>query len=311
MAQLDANINGAEMKHHSSYQEMAGFAKAGCEICSAVVSGIVERSPGEIVEQKQSGLHDHETDDMQIFCRAVRRGEGEDSYLHLAFEGKQLRTVHQFLSRRSTIDEDVEERFNPKVGLSIPRSCRSPACFEMVLQWTTRCIENHERCNRDPASPSTMPTRVLDIGNLATPPRILVTHGKKGEYATLSCCWGKGYQQPITTTYNLEQRETALYLTTLPPVFQDAITIVRKLGYRYLWIDSLCILQDSVDDWNAESAKMDQYYTGSSLNIIAAAAKDPTYGIFDSADLLRDKARYRNSLRESHVQGQNFVEKRA
>jgi hypothetical protein len=106
MAQLDANISGAEMKHHSSYQEMVRFAKAGCEICSAVVSGIVERSPGEIVEQKQSGLHDHETDDMQIICRAVQRRHGENSYLHLAFEGKQLGTVHQFLSRRSALGKD-------------------------------------------------------------------------------------------------------------------------------------------------------------------------------------------------------------
>jgi len=106
MAQLDANINGAEMKHHSSYQEMVGFAKVGCEICSAVVSGIGERSSGGIVKQKQSGLHDHETDDMQIFCRAVQRGHGQDSYLHLAFEGKQLGTVHQFLSRQPAIGKD-------------------------------------------------------------------------------------------------------------------------------------------------------------------------------------------------------------
>jgi hypothetical protein len=208
-------------------------------------------------------------------------------------------------------DEDVEERFNPKVGLSIPRSCRSPACFEMVLQWTTSCRKNHERCNRDPASPLTMPTRVLDIGDLATPPRILVTDGKNEEYATLSYCWGKRCQQPLTTTYNLEQRRTALYLTTLPPVFQDAVTITRKLGYKYLWIDSLCILQDSVDDWNAESAKMDQYYTGSSFNIIAAAAEDPTCGIFDSADFLRDEVRYNNSQFLNDIKCQNFVEKRA
>jgi hypothetical protein len=103
MAQLDANINGAEMKHHSTYQEMVGFAKVGCEICSAVVSAIVERSPGGIVEQKQSGSHDHETDDRQIFCRAVQRGRGGDSYLHIVFEGKQLGIVHQFLSRQSAI----------------------------------------------------------------------------------------------------------------------------------------------------------------------------------------------------------------
>jgi hypothetical protein len=106
MAQLDANISGAEMKHHSSYQEMVGFAKVGCEICSAVVSGIGERSPKGIVEEKKSGLHDHQTNDMQIFCRAVQRGHRQDSYLHIVFEGKQLGTVHQFLSRRSAIGKD-------------------------------------------------------------------------------------------------------------------------------------------------------------------------------------------------------------
>ncbi|KAE8446990.1 hypothetical protein EG329_011472 [Mollisiaceae sp. DMI_Dod_QoI] len=156
-----------------------------------------------------------------------------------------------------------------------------------------------------------MPTRVLDIGDSATPPRIFVTHGRMGEYATLSYCWGKDYQQPITTTLNLEHRRTTLYLTSLPPVFQDAIKIVRRLGYRYLWIDSLCILQNSVDDWNAELVKMQQYYIGSSLNIIAAAAEDPTCGIFDSADLLRDGVRYANSHWARFIQGQNFVQTRA
>jgi hypothetical protein len=173
----------------------------------------------------------------------------------------------------------------------------------------TRCKESHKRCNPDPAS--LMPTRVLDIGNLSAPPRIFVTSGKNGEYATLSYCWGKGYQ-PVTTAYNLKHRLDVLHLTNLPPVFQDAITIMRKFGFRYLWIDSLCILQDSVDDWNAESSKMHQYYMGSSLNIIASAAKDPTYGIFDSANLSREEGKYDTfPFGCLNTRGQNFVAKRA
>jgi hypothetical protein len=159
--------------------------------------------------------------------------------------------------------------------LSIPRSSRSPACFQMILQWTTRCRENHKRYSRDPAS--LMPTRVLDISDLSTLLRIFVTSGKNEEYATLSYCWGKAYQ-PISTPYNLKHRRKVLHLTNLPPVFQDAITITRNLGHKYLWINSLCILQDSVDDWNTESSKMHQYYIDTSLNIIAAAAEDPTCG---------------------------------
>jgi Heterokaryon incompatibility protein (HET) len=144
----------------------------------------------------------------------------------------------------------------------------------MIRRWTTRCEQFHKRCKPDSTLFSGLPTRVFDVGDLANLPRIFVSSDSnyRQRYATLSYCWGKKYQQPITTTSNLEARQRVLHPTTLPPVFQDAITIVKKLGYRYLWIDSLCILQDSVDDWNAESAKMDQYYTSSSLNIIASAA---------------------------------------
>jgi hypothetical protein len=99
-------------------------------------------------------------------------------------------------------------------------------------------------------------------------------------------------------------------LLNLPPVFQDAIKIIRTLGYKYVWIDALCILQDSADDWRSESSKMNQYYKGSSLNIIAAAARDPTYGIFDSADSSREHWRYyASSVPEK--KNVNFVKNRA
>jgi hypothetical protein len=160
-----------------------------------------------------------------------------------------------------------------------------------------------------------MPTRVLDIGD-QTSLRVLVTKGKKEQYATLSYCWGnpKEHKQPITTISNLEHREEVLYLTTLSPVFQDAIIITRQLGYRYLWIDSLCIIQDSRDDWVAEAPNMRQYYMGSSANIIAAAAKNPDYGIFDSADRLREEITYGCyycGLNRNWRERRNFVQERA
>ena len=102
-AQLNVNINVGNIKHHSSYQDMVESAKVGCEMCAAVISGISEQSRG-IVEQEQSGAHD--TDDMQIFCKAVQREDVEesyDSYLHIVFEGKLLGAVHQFLPQPSAI----------------------------------------------------------------------------------------------------------------------------------------------------------------------------------------------------------------
>ncbi|KAH7308324.1 heterokaryon incompatibility protein-domain-containing protein [Rhexocercosporidium sp. MPI-PUGE-AT-0058] len=246
--------------------------------------------------------------------------DSNGSYLHLVFSSERFGEMDQFLPKQSVIDNSIEIKFGPKHGLKIPRSCRSPACFDMISQWRRNCRDNHKICSSDSEDPERMPTRVLDIGDQVTPPRLLVTKDEQEPYATLSYCWGDPaeFKQPITTMSNLKHREEVLYLTTLPPVFQDAITITRKLGFRYLWIDSLCIIQDSTDDWNAEASEMQQCYKRSSANIIAAAAKNPTYGIFDSADCEREEIIYRVGVgrgfyRECHTNEKyrNFVRKRA
>ena len=66
----------------------------------------------------------------------------------------------------------------------------------------------------------------------------------------------------------------------LPLTFQHAIAITRKLGYQYLWIDSLCIIQDSKEDWNVESLNMKRVYQMSALTIGAARGADSHAGCF-------------------------------
>jgi hypothetical protein len=63
---------------------------------------------------------------------------------------------------------------------------------------------------------------------------------------TLSRCWGtsSNVQRTITTSENLEARMAGIDVSTLPKTFQDAVKITRDLGLRYLWIDSLCIIQN-------------------------------------------------------------------
>jgi len=67
--------------------------------------------------------------------------------------------------------------------------------------------------------------------------------------------------------------------STLSRSFQDAIIITRGLDIRYLWIDALCIIQDSIEDWNVESAKMAQYYKGGMVMISALASPSADNGI--------------------------------
>jgi hypothetical protein len=79
---------------------------------------------------------------------------------------------------------------------------------------------------------------------------------------------------------NLEDFRRQLPLAILPPLFQDTIQLVRRLGYRYLWIDAICIIQDSDVDWLSESAKMNEIFQGAALTIAAEAATDSSVGLF-------------------------------
>jgi hypothetical protein len=69
-------------------------------------------------------------------------------------------------------------------------------------------------------------------------------------------------------------------LDELPKTFQEAVVTARHLGIRYVWIDSLRIIQDSQEDWDYESSRMCDYYSSSFINIAAAASKDGRQGFF-------------------------------
>ncbi len=95
----------------------------------------------------------------------------------------------------------------------------------------------------------------------------------------LSYCWGKAKFCTLRK-HNLTRFKEGIRLSTLPKTFQDAVEITGWVQIRYLWIDSLCILQDCHDDWTRESCKMRDVYKNSLLTIAATGAVDPSIGCF-------------------------------
>jgi hypothetical protein len=76
------------------------------------------------------------------------------------------------------------------------------------------------------------------------------------------------------TSDDLDTYVEALPVDRFPKTFKDAIEITQRLGLDYLWIDSLCIIQDSVEDWQKESALMSSVFGGSTITIAASSARD-------------------------------------
>jgi hypothetical protein len=102
---------------------------------------------------------------------------------------------------------------------------------------------------------------------------------------TLSHCWGQNKIKRLLEE-NLDQMKKTIRVAELPKTFQDAIAVTRKLGIQYLWIDSLCIIQDNQEDWARESSIMGLIYKNGYCNIAAAAASDGTQGCFQQRDPL-------------------------
>ena len=152
--------------------------------------------------------------------------------------------------------------------------------FVTARDWLKNCQQAHQDCPMNPA-PGPLPTRVIDVGVEATSGSVLLhvpASRQLSRYAALSHCWG-GNIPNKTLQDSLEARKKVMLIVELPKNFQDAIEITRQLGLRYLWIDALCILQDSSSDWKAEAARMAEVYSNATIMISALSAPCSTSGI--------------------------------
>jgi hypothetical protein len=88
------------------------------------------------------------------------------------------------------------------------------------------------------------------------------------------------------TCPTFDQFRLSMPYEALPRTIQGAVTVTRKLGIQWLWVDALCILQDSEDDWKHETALMSDVYQNSLLTIAALGATESNDGLFVVRDLL-------------------------
>lgn len=171
----------------------------------------------------------------------------------------------------------------------------------LAKTWLQNC-EKHEKCNDVQYDNSFLPTRLIHIGKGRMP------HLAQGAdissdftYFTLSHCWGESI--PLTLqTHNLTAMRLEIPFRTLPRTFQDAIIFTRAMGVEYLWIDALCIIQDSVQDWQHEAALMKEVYRNGRCNLSATGSIDSRGGLFFD----RDTKNIEVSLRSSNSRPETY-----
>ncbi|TWU73002.1 hypothetical protein ED733_004750 [Metarhizium rileyi] len=146
----------------------------------------------------------------------------------------------------------------------------------LIRRWSKDCLEHHNGCSRGTGF---LPTRLIDVGTEAYPKLALVlsedVESADKRYIALSHCWGLTMPDAgKTTTRTLNDRLSSVLEDFLPRTFQDFVQNTRRLGVPYVWIDSLCIVQDSRDDWEKEAAQMADVYSNAHLTMAASGSAD-------------------------------------
>jgi hypothetical protein len=132
-----------------------------------------------------------------------------------------------------------------------------------------------------------MPTRVIDLGDpnslSGTKTRLLHSDGLNHPYVALSYCWGRGAAESLMLRdENLESMQQGIEENRLAKTYREAFSMTRELGFRYIWIDALCIIQGNKDDWVHESARMGQVYGNATLSIMASRSSDSANGFLQT-----------------------------
>jgi hypothetical protein len=155
--------------------------------------------------------------------------------------------------------------------------------------WLENCNDGHEHCST--LKDVELPTRLIDVGQGQDDPKLtLCKTGQKGRYLALSHCWGIRKFPLLTTRSNVEDLCQRIPLESLVKNFQDAISVTRHYGYRYLWVGSLCIIQDDQADWERECPRMHAVYSNAAFTIAAVGAPDGNSGFLGPRNALPDRA---------------------
>lgn len=150
--------------------------------------------------------------------------------------------------------------------------------INLAKNWISSCERNHTKSCGIQTLPSTQLSWMIDTKNPC-----LVPAEDGARYVALSYVWGHTEILKSTRdTIRILQEAGSLGAKTgfrVPKIVRDAIALVPRLGERYLWVDSLCIMQDDRECLDRHIRHMASIYEAAIFTIVAADGSDADYGI--------------------------------
>ncbi|KAI0893480.1 HET-domain-containing protein [Annulohypoxylon nitens] len=267
------------LSHHSTQQSFDQAVEDGCFICTKV----------------DVSLAGHPVDlEPEIMGNETQRPYWESLIKIIPMDGDGLNhAVRRYkVIVYSVCEVGQQIQGKAKVFFMVPAHGRNPEFnvptngrLPQIEKWKNACCRQHEwGCIRHRRHEWTKPSRLINVG---PPGQDCVSlelfeniQDPNVPYITMSHRWLEP-KPPVLKRSNREKLiKNGIPISRLPKSYQDAISIVRHVGIKYLWIDSLCILQDSEEDFTKEAECMGNIYAGGIFNIVASNSSNWETGLF-------------------------------
>ncbi|KAI8625922.1 HET-domain-containing protein [Xylariaceae sp. FL1651] len=280
--------------HHTSYDSLARSKQQGCVACKEFA---------ECNDAEDANIIFEKLGYYSVFCAAFSRSDYTvyNGPIWLVYSGEPIEEFwHDLVPHDSmfpiikyvavSVTRSTEHDF---VNSAISFSTSSAETWAMAQAWLKTCLGSHTIC-RDQRLDGFIPSRLLELSANGSEHlfRLVLRQEVEADpqmpYVTLSHCWGSAPpQEKLRLTRSTELLLRGGYLVSeLPKTFRDAFAILERLGVRYLWIDKLCIFQDSAEDWRNEASAMQSIYRHGYLNIAALGSPNDEGGCFFERDPL-------------------------
>ncbi|KAL6871744.1 heterokaryon incompatibility domain-containing protein [Trichoderma longibrachiatum] len=248
---------------------LANSSERGCDRCTALASALEKLGVADFKEASwQPNLNSPGSPTLEIT-------DANDA-LHV-FE---LCSSEAPLEEPAFFTDDAPPHAVLCRGYKISRTTGDDEALDQAAKWLKNC-QAHEKCQVEHAG--FVPTRLLYLGPERTDTDVLdlVENMESVPYAALSHRWTDETPSISLLTTNLSaRRQHGMPIVSLPRMMQDVVLVLRHLGIEYVWIDSLCIVQDDKEDWKREAAKMALIYTNAELTVAASWCDKPRQSLF-------------------------------
>ncbi|CZR66448.1 uncharacterized protein PAC_16349 [Phialocephala subalpina] len=288
-------IKGLSPFSHQDYEDLAKSAQDGCAPCGVIFTGLqpYHTSQGgpsvEVVVDRpneQLWIREEGTSRSVCFDIYVLRFD-DDKRLPTSVSEESIQAETDLYTHSDTLDFEDAFLF-PTLHRMIPNGMDSLRTYQQIQHWLNNCRRNHPRCSmngnflHDATYP--YPTRLLEIhrDKIKLVEHLVVSPlAPRSPYAILSYCWGDGHTM-TTTSANLAYHLDGSPWMALPQTIQDAVLVCSRLGIKFIWVDALCVLQDSPEDWNSECKRMGDYYRWAVVTLSALDASGVHEGFLSS-----------------------------